>query len=692
MIYIKPFPKMHLYSNQIIKILAIYAASNLFSTAVIAQEEKSTTHSSHHPAHHSTKKKADEVIVVTGTRTPKLLANSPVQVEVIEQEQINLLTQGTIAQALNFIPGVVVTRNQKDGYNVQMQGFDGDNVLILLDSQPLISPTGAAVDLDQISAQDIKQIEVIRGAASVMYGSSAMGGVINIITNQGKENQLNLSYEVGSYTQNSLEDDLYSHQARLGATLLTGDWRHQVNTLLKHTPGFDYDNDHSSTPAGSLDKIFINLASSGKIGSLDTAIKYQFFDEEKDKNTGRIAGQSNYQHYISEVQQQQFDFDISQKLNRYHDKIQRQWQVNSRIMEHQETSGGTGSLRNANFGLYEVNGKYVWSTTELEIVSGGLIHKDTLEQTKVDDGSKEVPFVSKESIEAFSQVNWINKNSQYLLGLRVQDDSSFGFNSALRVSGMNNLLTGENKLKLRYGVGQGYRVPTLKERFYEFDHSSLGYKVYGNEDLNPETSITANTSLTFETSFEESLLGSFDFTSDVNIFYTQAKDLIDSVTDPERSIEEALDISVYTNIDEAILKGFDWSVAANYSQWQSQLNYSYVSAKDNNHVRLEGRPKHQFKASIGYTPSKYNINSMLYLVYQKDEAVPTEGFENGTLNNSWFTIDFKLSHQFSKHFSWRLTLENILDEHQDTDAVREQLFDARPVSSRFVSLGITYKL
>ena len=680
-----------MYSTPIIKCLVIACFFNIFLTKlVIAQEIKSEIQPPF--TNVAKQKKVNEIIVITGTRTPKLLSNSPVQIDVIDEEQINLLTQGTIAQALNFMPGVVVTRNTKDGYNVQMQGFDGDNVLILLNSQPLISPTGAAVDLDQISAQDIKQIEIIHGAASVMYGSSAMGGVINIITHSSNENQLNVSYEIGSYAQNALDDDLYSHQGNLSATLLTDNWRHQVNVLLKHAPGFDYDEDNSSTPAGSLDKTFINLASSGELGTVDTAIKYQFFDESKDKNTGRIAGQSTLEHYISDVKQHQIDIDFSQKLSRAKDKVQHQWQVNSRMMKHKETSGRSASLRDADIGLYEINAKYIWSRKNFESVSGALIHQDTLKQTKVDDGAEEVPYVTKESIEAFGQLNWINKHSQYLLGLRVQNDSSFGFHSALRLSGMNDLLTGDTKLKVRYGIGQGYRVPTLKERFYEFDHSALGYKVYGNEDLSPETSITANTSLSFEKIIDNSVLGSFDLTSNINLFYTQAKDLVDTVANTELSIIESLDISVYTNIDEAILKGFDWSVGANYSQWTSQLNYSYLSAESIDGDRLQGRPTHQVKASIGYSPAHYNINSMLYVVYQKDEAVPIEGYENGTLNNSWYTVDFKLNQQLTKHFSWRLTLENILDQHQDINAVREQRFDARPISSRFVSFGVTYTL
>ncbi|MCP5008460.1 MAG: TonB-dependent receptor plug domain-containing protein, partial [Aestuariibacter sp.] len=99
-----------------------------------------------------------ETIVVTGTRSPKALYTSPVNVEIIEQATIERLSRGTLRQLLEVMPGVVVTRSRKDGYNIQLQGFSADRVLVLMDGQPLISPTGSAVDLDQISVNNIKQI------------------------------------------------------------------------------------------------------------------------------------------------------------------------------------------------------------------------------------------------------------------------------------------------------------------------------------------------------------------------------------------------------------------------------------------------------------------------------------------------------------------------------------------------------
>lgn len=657
--------------------------SLILSTLVSAQDLNSTNN------YHENN---TETIVVTGTRTPKLLSNSPVSVTVISADEIELLTQGTIAQALNYIPGVVVTQNQKDGYNVQMQGFDGDNVLVLVNGQPLVAPTGAAVDLDQINALDIQQIEVIKGAASVMYGSSAMGGVINIITEQPTEDQLKLSYEIGSYLGNEIEGEELAHQAKINTTFLTNDWANQINLMVKSTPGFDYDDDHNSTQAGSLDKVFLNLGTSGKVNDFNSEIKYQYLREEKERADGIIPGQSIIDYYTSEVDQHQLDFHLGKDVfdQSKHDVADTSWHINTRLMHHDETSGLGSGLRDTNIELYELNGQYVWSPSkELEVVSGGVIHQDTLEQFNVTNNKYEVEHTTKESIEAFTQGNWILNSYQILLGARAQYDTDFGSNTAVRASGMYNFPVKGKKIQWRYGVGQGYRVPTLKERHYIFDHSNLGYKVYGNEDLEPEESVTFNSTISYQQKFTY-----VEFSTELNLHYTQADNLIETFHDPERSAAEELDISVYGNVDEATISGMDFSAELNFEQWFTQFNYSYLDAEDQDNIRLEARPYHQIKANLGYNNYTYDLDAIFYVVYQANEHFneTSTAYQNGSHNNEWTTLDFKLNQRINEEFSWRFGVENIFDVHTNSHAESEFKFDSRPTSSRYVYLGITYKL
>ncbi|WP_159084040.1 TonB-dependent receptor plug domain-containing protein [Saccharobesus litoralis] len=629
-----------------------------------------------------------EKIVVTGTRTPKLLSDSPVSVDIIDGATVELLTQGTIAEALNYIPGVVVTQNQKDGVNVQMQGFDGDNVLVLLNDKPLIAPTGAAADLAQISALNIQQIEVIRGAASVMYGSSAMGGVINIITKPPEENELKVTYEVGSYLGNEIEGEEISHRSQVNANLIFDNWAHQLTLLYSDNTGYDRDNDHSHTPAGNIQKTFVNLNTYGKFFGLKTEIRFQNFTEDKKRADGAIAGQLVNLYYLSDVEQYQFDVMLGNDID-YHMNAGSlvSWKIDFRKMNHKETSGSS-TKRLADISLDEISGQFVYSTTDFEWVAGALYHEDSLEQVNLISGKFEVEPTSKRALEAYAQGDWTFDNVETLLGGRVQEDTDYGFHSALRLSSKIEL---SERLKWRLGVGQGYRVPTLKEREYVFDHSALGYMVLGSVDLEPEEALSYNSTWTFSTNTNDHFLGGFDFESELNLYYTDADNLITTFTDPVLSAKQGLAISVYDNVAKATMQGADISIEFTFDSWAAGFHYSYLEARDGDNKKIAERPAHQMKVNLDYSVVEWDLDTSLNAVYKQDIAYNADQYINGELANNTLTLNFKLQQHINQHLSWRFGIENVLDEHKDETAEQQLKFDARPISSRYLSLGIGYQ-
>ncbi|PHR85217.1 MAG: hypothetical protein COA59_02295 [Colwellia sp.] len=639
-----------------------------------------------------------EHIVVSGTRTPKLLSNSPVSIQVIDQETIKILTQGTLANALNYIPGVVVTRNVKGGYNIQMQGFDGDHVLVLINSQPLISPAGSAADLDQINANEIEQIEVLRGAASVMYGSSAMGGVINIITKDYDENQAQISTQIGHYAD-ALSDDPLSYTTRVNASLSKGDWDYKLSLLHINDSGFDYEPSTIKQDASGMKKSFINLST--KTDSLsfftnnkvNTEVKYQYLNEDKSRPVSIVPGQNSIITYVSKVEQNQVDFSLSTDAfnTEQHENQQTSWQLNTRYINHQETSGQSSSIRNTDINLAEINGQYVSSSDNLEIVSGGVIHFDSLEQIKPATSSIEIDDESRQNIDAFIQANWINPNYQILAGLRTQHDSDFGFHSAARVSTLNKFGDKENRWQWRNGIGQGYRVPSLKERFYIFDHSNLGYMVLGSTDLKPEESNTINTTLSYNTDvFKNStLFNQAQLNLEVNAHYSKTKNFIETVRDPEKSAETQLDISVYQNVARATIQGLDFSIDLSFNEWSGQINYSYLDAKNEDGQRLTERPYHQLKTNLAYHNYEHELDVLFYLVYQSNEAYNSDYAQE--LNNHWFSANININQNINDQFSWNFGVSNIFNEHKDVNANSLNAFDSRQVSSRNITLGIAYQ-
>lgn len=637
-----------------------------------------------------------ETIVVSGTKTPKLLSDSPVSVDVVEGSTINLITKGTLADVLEFIPGVVITRSVKDGYNVMMRGFDSKHVLILVNGQPLASPANSSVDLDQISATDIAQIEIMKGAASVMYGSAAMGGVINIITNRDNENKAIVTYEVGSYLNNAITDNSdgsnevpLSHTFKLNLGKEVLGWYHSVRLQSMLEAGFDYDSSTARQDAAELDKLFVNYSAFNQLGHLNTTFAYQYFDEFKDKVTAQVG--SVLFNYTSDVQQHQFDVNL-------HDIID-EWKVNARYIDHNELSGQSGSLRDTQIKLVEFDGMQVWQSGVMspksagqsgrETILGFLTHYDYLHQFKLGTGGLagtiEIDDKSRSSIEAYAQHNYYTKDYQLLIGVRAQEDEDFGFHSAVQIDGMFELGNQRNPMKLRMGFGQGYRVPDLKERHYIFDHSNLGYKVLGNEALVPEQSDTISASLDFRTDiFNDNASYNLEFST----HYSETENLITTVNDKEASALEGLDINRYINLAQAQIQGFDISNELAFQDWTAQLHYSYLESEDQDGQRIEGKPRHQIKANLGYD-FEHGVSTMLYLIHQADEVTPSSYSEAAV--EGYSIVNFKLNHQLNSQTEWHFSFNNMFDEHQSSSAVSQGQFDPRPVSSREIKLGMTYQ-
>ncbi|WP_218309288.1 TonB-dependent receptor plug domain-containing protein [Alteromonas antoniana] len=618
-----------------------------------------------------------ERVVVTGTRTPTLLHDSPVKVDVVEGEEIARLSKGTLRQVLEVMPGVVVRRNQKDGYNVQMGGFNGDHVLVLINGQPVISPTGSSVDLDQISVNNIRQIEIVRGAASVLYGSSAMGGVINIITDTPEGSALTADYEVSAFPGNAIDDERWGHTAKINASTRWEQWRLGGSVQHIANPGFEYDPDTVVQNGGAVDKDFATLSVGRHWDDLQIRYNGQWFEETKNKPQSAIPGQNALIQYQSDVTQWQHDFRIEKS---------HQWHVNGRYLEHDELSGNSNGLRQTDILLAELDAQWIVSSGAIEWVAGGVLHTDELDQYRIDTGTTEVDNASRDSAEAYLQANWRTGDTQWLGGLRVQNDSDFGWHEAIKLSISHVVKQQTLKWQWRGGVGSSYRVPNLKERYYVFDHSNLGYMVLGNSALVPETALSTNAGVEV---IWEPASSQWQFSGDIELHHTEAEAFITTQLDREASEEAGLDISVYQNLEEATLSGVDISMSARNLNWHWQVHYSYLQTEGEQGKRLTERPRHVVKASVSYDFDNVDSTLQTYLVYEGDVS-PAQGYTD-IGRDHFTTVNLVYQHHLTAHWQFRAGAENLTDTHRDPALTQSGRWDARPVTARRVYLGFGYR-
>jgi outer membrane receptor for ferrienterochelin and colicins len=158
-----------------------YIFQILFALLAVSGYAQKTTNETIEGKIYTTDGKPAEV-VVTGTRTVRLLKDTPVLTKVISKVEIEESGAITALEALeNFVPGVMFTPNAM-GDNINIAGLDNKYILILVDGERLVNERTENVNFSRLNTSDIKQIEIINGASSVLYGSNAIGAVINIIT------------------------------------------------------------------------------------------------------------------------------------------------------------------------------------------------------------------------------------------------------------------------------------------------------------------------------------------------------------------------------------------------------------------------------------------------------------------------------------------------------------------------------
>lgn len=176
--------------------------SLFFSVVLFGQSEKDSLNS----------RIMDEV-VVTATRTPRLMGNLAIPVSLVSAKTLYQSGSLRLHDILAEQTGINIIENF--GKGIQVQGLSSEYTMILIDGEPLIGRTGGVLDLSRISVRNIRKIEIVKGPSSSLYGSEAMGGVVNIITDRAGQNKTDASIRYGRF--NTL-DGGFNFSRKMGKT------------------------------------------------------------------------------------------------------------------------------------------------------------------------------------------------------------------------------------------------------------------------------------------------------------------------------------------------------------------------------------------------------------------------------------------------------------------------------------------
>ena len=189
-------------------------------------------------------------VVVTGTRTEKSLANTPILTQSISMQDLQKKDVTNILDALEFtVPGLEFT-SQAQGKSLTLQGIDAQYMLILVDGERLAGETYGDVDYSRINMADVERIEVVKGAGSTLYGSNALGGVVNIITkNPVKDLSVAASARFSEY---NTQNQMWSFGTKKGK------FSNQTSLVLDKTDGYDLIEGDSYRTQEKEDAVVVN--------------------------------------------------------------------------------------------------------------------------------------------------------------------------------------------------------------------------------------------------------------------------------------------------------------------------------------------------------------------------------------------------------------------------------------------------
>ena len=550
-------------------------------------------------------------------------------VSVVTSEQIKLSGATTVAEALGTLPGVFVGAGSGNAQNeIRIRGMAGEYGLILIDGKRVPNAernisSSPANRTNCVSSENIERIEVIRGAASSLYGADALSGVINIITKKAGDEWRNSITLSGGELQAEGGDNSginISTSGKINDTFdLSINVDQQKEDEILNSDGTSQRSERDVT--NSQVKLGINLDEDER---LELGVIY---DEESADGTYSSYGTAS----AKELEQEKtlLSLDYSSKVEEFNTAL-----FASAARNNIDDNGTDWVIEDSNVG-FDIDG----ALTDSQYVNAGVSYREeSAERANLDfsDTFKSSSLYGQDMIR-------LNETNTLTLGLSLEDHNKYGAAFSPKVY-WGNTLNDEWDMKL--GYSEGRIAPAVREG--SSDYVISGHRTYrGNDDLNPEESQTAELTVSY---------GGDDVFASVTVFNSDVDNLI--------TTKEINGDQVYSNVDKAEIRGLEseitWEVN---SAAQLSFNYTYTDAvnkddSDNDGNQITKRPKHV--ANLKYNQRVSTIDSSVYVALQGVSSQYTDS-ANTTEIAGYGTLDLGLVKQVNDYLELRANIININD-------------------------------
>ncbi|WP_417698823.1 ligand-gated channel protein [Pseudoalteromonas lipolytica] len=614
-----------------------------------------------HFAYADDKKQDMEVIVVSASGYEQMLKEAPASISVIDREQLEKRFYRDLTDAMTDVPGVVVTGGG-DRKDISLRGMASQYTLILIDGQRQTSretrpnSDGPGVEgawTPPISAID--RIEVIRGPMSSLYGSDAIGGVINIITRKTPEKwygelRLDSTIQESSESGNINQGSFFTAGGLIPELLGV-----QLSGQFSERDEDDFVAGFRGKEQSNIKAKFILTPSDNHEIMFEVGSAKQKLDETLGKTVAPLAQgescgrrgcpESSTTEYDQETYSLShngfYDFGSSRSYLKY-DKFDN----TSREMYVENTDAQTS---------------WTLPFTNHNASVGAAYLKEELDDY-TSNSISDLTHVENEQWSVFAEDEWsASKQFKLTTGLRYDHDGNFAGHFSPRLYGVYNAT---KSLTVKGGISTGFRAPNIRQSTPAWGQVSRGGNIYGNPDLIPEKSVNYEMGIYYDISRDLSLSST--------VFYNEFKDKITRISCPLTQCTDGPNQfgslpTTYTNVDEAVTQGFELSVSYEItSELDVSANYTYTDSEQKTGEYkgspLNQLPKHILQTSLNWHPVD-KLGTWLRVHYRGEESQPTTGPSQSSLIAPDYTLaDMGGNYDLSRRITLGFGVYNLFDK------------------------------
>lgn len=531
--------------------------------------------------------------VVTATSTVRQLNDAPASVTVISREELALRPVQDLEDALRGTAGLQFTGVGMTRRGVSIRGMGSEHTLVLIDGQRISNAAGATAhadfDLGWVPVEAIERIEVVRGPMSSLYGSEALGGVVNVITRRSTDTWQGAAQFNGGVREDDRGGQTHQLGIYVGGPLvpgllglsLTGETRRRQETPLH--------DDASLSEIEGRDAEHLNATLSW---TPDAAQRIDFGyangQEDRWRNT-RSAGRAPVEYESSDrIERERFSLahtgDWSwgrSSIRAYRNVLERHNRYTNGIaptsprqaLTDDVVDGSLSVLANAH--LFTLGGE--WRKEQLE--DGGFTNGDARIIHRALFLQDEIELAPSWSL---------------VVGNRFDRHETYGWHNSPRAYLVHHVT---DALTIKGGGGRGFKAPTLKQ--LSPGYSAIGgggmFTIYGNPDLGPEINTTYELSADYQAN---------GWSLNAGVFQNTVRGLIQTVCVADCGMR-GREIRNYDNVDEARIRGLELGGGVDLpADLRWELNYTYLDAIDRSaDRRLGDRARHLANTRVQWTPT-----------------------------------------------------------------------------------------